>query len=728
MDVAHYETRIRSWLQQLGHPAPWAVLAASLLFTALATIETRKEVEIRLQLQLDKHADSITQTIRSRLVGYQSILRGGLGLLQASERVSRQEWQQYYEQLHLNESFPGMQGFGYSILIPATHRQATEETVRQEGFAGFRIRPEGNRPIYSSIIFLEPFDWRNQRAFGYDMYSEPVRRAAMDQAMLTGEPAISGKVFLMQETEKDKQAGFLMYLAFYGTAKGLNTPEERRAATKGFVYAPFRINDLLDSMIGKNRHPVNISIYDQERSLAQRLYHSSTGRLHGNAPTATRTVSFGQHNWIIDYEAGSEFPDSADSMTPWLVMFGGMASGFILFMLNLAYLNAQSRERLTRELMQRQELSEQRFRALFNEVPLALLAVNESGMVEHANQRAMNLFGMNQDQLLKAAVEELMPQEFRQHHRQLRNSYAIEPKARSMANGRTLHAMAADGALVPVEIGLSPLPLLQGSRLTVVALIDLREREKAKQDLDKLMQQLQQKNKELEQFVFTISHDLRAPLVTIKGFTAQLQRSIGNNASDDQIRWISRIAANADSLDVRLRELLHLSRTAHEPMQQDPVDLDELVRHATELLTMSIRDNDATVVVRSPLGIVRGHRGLLLDCIQNLMTNSLKYRSKESPVIEIFCSQDKDCISLHLRDNGIGIATEHQKRIFDIFERLDPGSVDGNGVGLAIVKTIMEKHGGSITVVSSPGQGATFILHFPLSPRTENIMPERLET
>ena len=156
---------------------------------------------------------------------HERVLRGARGLFAASRDVSREEWRAYLENLDLEASLPGAQGTGFTVVVPRAAREAHEQAVRAEGFPDYTIKPAGERDPYSSIVYLEPFSGRNLRAFGYDMYSEPTRRVAMERARDTGEPAMTHKVTLVQETDEDVQAGFLIYLPVFARNKPVGTLE-----------------------------------------------------------------------------------------------------------------------------------------------------------------------------------------------------------------------------------------------------------------------------------------------------------------------------------------------------------------------------------------------------------------------------------------------------------------------------------------------------------------------
>ena len=203
----------------------------------------------RAKSRFHQEVDRSTLAIHARLEVYEDALYGTRSFFEANPLLDRKIFHDYVDNLRIRERFPGIQGIGYTLRIPASQVAQHIEQIRRQGFPQYSIRPDFQREEYTSIIYLEPFDWRNQRAFGYDMFTEPVRRAAMERARDSGMTSISGKVKLVQETETSAQAGFLMYLPVYQKGKALATPQDRRSALLGYVYSPFRMNDLMNGVI-----------------------------------------------------------------------------------------------------------------------------------------------------------------------------------------------------------------------------------------------------------------------------------------------------------------------------------------------------------------------------------------------------------------------------------------------------------------------------------------------
>ena len=240
-----------------------------------------------------------------------------------------------------------------------------------------------------------------------------------------------------------------------------------------------------------------------------------------------------------------------------------------------------------------------------------------------------------------------------------------------------------------------------------------RELEQRADEIEAKNSELQSQNAELERFNYTVSHDLKAPLVTIKGFLGLLQKDINAQDSDAMDRDVGQIGDAADQMARLLDELLELSRIGRQMNPPENLDLSELVSEAIERVSIQIEDKGIDLRIAPDLPAVRGDPGRLLEVFQNLVDNAAKFMGdQESPRIEIGARRDNGEVYCFVRDNGVGIKPEYHDRVFDLFERLDT-RVAGTGVGLALVKRIVEVHGGRIWV-ESDGEGLGSTFHFTL--------------
>ena len=359
---------------------PWIILVIGLVSTYAIQYEARTEAKNALQQVFDFRVNEIFGNIENRLNDYEQLLRGASGLFAASESIERDEFGKYVAALKLEQNYRGVQGIGYSQLIRPPDKAAHIEKIRKQGFAGYAIRPAGERGVYSSIVYLEPFNWRNQRAFGYDMFSEPVRRVAMERARDENNISISGKVKLVQEIDKDTQAGFLMYMPVYRHDAPYETLAQRRANLAGWVYSPFRMNELMKGVLGKHFGEINaaldLEIYDGEVPSPQSRMYDSNRQLsfpssRPHAFQSVRHIDVAGHRWTVAVSSLPSFESRLNSYKVVFIIWAGIGASLLLALITWLLVNGRSRAlvlaaQMTRELKE----SETRFRAMADSAPV----------------------------------------------------------------------------------------------------------------------------------------------------------------------------------------------------------------------------------------------------------------------------------------------------------------------------------------------------------------------
>ena len=238
--------------------------------------------------------------------------------------------------------------------------------------------------------------------------------------------------------------------------------------------------------------------------------------------------------------------------------------------------------------------------------------------------------------------------------------------------------------------------------------------DRARHDLERAIGELEKRNAELERFTYTVSHDLRSPLVTVMGFLGAVEAAaINGETSSCRETWRASVA-RADRMDRLLRELLELSRVGRTARAAETVTFADLVREARALVDGRLRERGVRIEVAEDLPSVRGDRQRLVEVLQNLLDNAAKFMGEQQdPRIEVGVRQDHGPPVFFVRDNGRGIEPRYHEKVFGLFERLDPTD-EGTGVGLALVKRIVEVHGGRVWVESAGlGRGSTFCFTLP---------------
>lgn len=344
---------------------PWLALGLGLLASVSTAWLVRQGIQRDAVSQFAFSADQITIKVRERLESFELILRGGAGLFESSQQVDRQEWHHFVEKVAADEIVPGAQGIGFSLLVKPEQLANHIASVRAEGFPDYNIRPAGPRDIYTSIVYLEPFKDANLLAFGYDMYAEPVRQAAMAHARDTGLATLSGKITLVQDTDANPKPGVLMYVPVYRAGLPAWNTEQRRAALLGWTYSPFRMQDMMHGILrgweSKEGRYVDLHIFDgSETTRDKQLYDSFVTEkpVPHTIFFQHREVYFYDHLWVLEFDRISSAPD-IDYSYAWLTLAGGIAITLLLAgllrSLNDTLVNASRiADNLTAEIQQRE--------------------------------------------------------------------------------------------------------------------------------------------------------------------------------------------------------------------------------------------------------------------------------------------------------------------------------------------------------------------------------------
>ncbi|CAN7689217.1 CHASE domain-containing protein [Pseudoduganella sp. LjRoot289] len=343
-----------------------------------AAQDTRADFDFRVR--------ELVNNIAQRMQTYEQVLYGVQGLYLSSDFVDRDEFRNYLAGQALNEHFPGIQGVGYMRLIGGKQREVHTAAVRAEGFPGYNVHPEGQRPQYAPVVYIEPFSGSNLKAFGFDPLSEPVRRAALELARDSGLPAMSGKIRLVQEGEGQglEQAGFLIVLPVYHNSQPRRTLEERRAAITGWVYAPFRTGDVMAGLGGERAAMLDVEVYDGDQvGSASLMYDSQPGPPQRGLRSTVQKVRLAGHRWTVRISglAGSGVGAERDGKAQ-LIGAAGLVLSWVLAL--LAWLLARSRVKARDALTHARQLADE-----LKQGQDSLLAMAESAQRSQAVLRSI---------------------------------------------------------------------------------------------------------------------------------------------------------------------------------------------------------------------------------------------------------------------------------------------------------------------------------------------------
>ena len=320
---------------------PFLVLLICLVICYLNwdVADTSRKNELRSYFEY--RTRDVISRLEQRIISCEQILRSVRGLYNASANINRTEFRTFINSLHLDKNYPGIQGVGFSLIIPAKQIKKHISSIRQEGFPEYKIWPEGNQDFYTSIIFIEPFRDLNLRAFGYNMFSEPVRRKAMETSRDSNEAIISGKICLVQETGIKVQAGFLIYLPVYRNGTLYTTLSERRMNIIGWVFSPFRMGDFMERLFDERAADLEVEIYDNNNiSYDTKMYDSqihTTGPYH--SLTIMKEIYFNGHVWTALLKSTPQLESRIGFNAAGIILLVGISISFLLTLITWLLVN-----------------------------------------------------------------------------------------------------------------------------------------------------------------------------------------------------------------------------------------------------------------------------------------------------------------------------------------------------------------------------------------------------
>ena len=387
---------------------------------------------------------------------------------------------------------------------------------------------------------------------------------------------------------------------------------------------------------------------------------------------------------------------------------------------------------------------EEKSRTLLESAPDATIVVNEKGNIMLINEQTKVLFGYQREELIEQPIEILLPERYKANHLTHRKGFFAQPKARPMGNGLELYGRHQDGHEFPVEVSLNTLNTPDGpfalatirdvtqqklaaetlrqfnvkleeraKQMTAVLRERNQEIEKANADLQRHTEALEQSNIELQQFAYIASHDLQTPLRSISGFVQLLQQEYKSQLDEQANEWINIAVENTYRMQTIIRDILAYSRVESPTHPFEAIDLNDVYYEVTALLKNNFEEKQAEIK-STKLPTVMGNRVQLILLFQNLIGNGIKYNTNSVPEIQVSATSTEAEWIISVQDNGIGINPDYYSMIFEIFRRLHTqDEFSGNGIGLAICRRVVDRHGGRIWIESAPIQGSIFKFTLP---------------
>jgi PAS domain S-box-containing protein len=685
----------------------------------------------KIQLYFSNQVSDTIELIKNEVEIYGSVLRGGRGFFDSSEEITRSEWKTFIDSLDIKNNYPGIQGVGFSKIITPNQKESFENSIKDEGFDNFKIIPEGERGIYTSIVFLEPFDDRNQRAFGFDMYSEITRRRAMNEAKKTADIAISGKVTLVQENDDSPQNGFLAYIPVYINAEKPSSIEEREAKIFGYVYSPFRINDLMHEITKDYNSDLSFKIYDGLKNVPEQLIFESNKNLSDENVVfkETKTIYLSNHPWTIEFFNSPVYKKPLlDRLIPIILLIIGLIMTTLLC--SIIFVTTKSRkkaqvyaEKMNKDLIESLKVIEQnaidlnKFKLAVDNAYDHIVITNPEGIILFANNSVERITGFKKEEIIGTKAGKLwgglMDKEF---YKKLWNTIKNEKKnfvgeiKNKRKNGKEYFAFTS----------ISP---VLDKNSNVVYFVGIERDITKEKEIDKAK----------TEFVSLASHQLKTPLSAIKWNTELLLSGDAGKITKKQKTFIEEIETGNQRMITLVNSLLDTSNLdlGKFVIENEKLDLKKLVDIVKEENITKINEKNIKLIESydEKLTEFSGDKKMTTIIFQNLLSNSIKYTKKKGEVqIEVkdltrgskFGNKKitKKSFGIKVSDNGMGIPDHQKDKIFSKMFRADnakENETDGTGLGLYIIKSIIDQTGGEIWFESKEGEGTSFYITFPIT-------------
>lgn len=712
------------------------VFLLSLLTTWGAWDGARRDAHADLAAQFDYRTRDLVNATARRMAVYEQVLRGARGFMRGRVDIPRREFAEYVQIQNLQEHFPGIEALGIASVIPLSQVAAHEAALHAQGFRSYQVHPEPAGSFATSITHIEPFKGRNLRAFGFDMYSEPVRRAAMEAARDTGAAALSGKVVLVQDS-RDQPPGFLMYVPVYRHGAPTTSVPERRAALVGWVYAPFRMQDLMRGVGGALADDLQVAVYDGGYAVPQAQLFSSPAAAAWRQPLLRRTLplTISGRPWLLDIASSPSFEARLDTRRPRVIALTGIGLGFLLSV--VVWLLATDRRRavqlaraMTLELRQSYERNEAeriRMDLILQNTYDAFIATDAEGRVTDWNRRAVQQFGWTREQALGRDVGELLvPPAQRVPSEHGFAQFARDGVPFVMGEPAEVMARHRDGHLVPVDMVVAALPAAIGGASAFLRDITPRREAEARellrqQRLDEARTALarSQKLEAVGKLTGGVAHDFNNILHIISANVQLLLRS--DNNSEKRLRSILDAVERGGKLSSQL-----LAFARRQPLHPSLVDVGQLIERMDSLLHRAA--GDAVAIALNPasdlwetlvdpnqlenvlLNLVINARDAMQGAGQvTIGLNNHRVDSTAAPDPEL---APGEYVLITVTDSGEGMPPEVIERAFEPFFTTKPEG-KGTGLGLSMAHGFVRQSGGHIRIDSVPGQGTTISIYLP---------------
>jgi PAS domain S-box-containing protein len=682
------------------HWMHWSVIAISLLLTIAAWKNSSSEIEHNKKQRFDFLSSQLLERITKRMSRYEDALYTGVVVIQTQNgKIDSKDWKRFSKALKLESMYPGVNGIGVIFHVPP---EKLDDFIKEERNQrlDFHIHPLHDKNEYWPITYIEPIRG-NEQAVGLDMAFEKNRLLAAKQARDTSEVQITKPIILVQDAKKSP--GFLQFVPFYNS-HDIATKEQRRKHFVGHVYAPFIMQKLITGVLDQDNRHVIFSIYDGDQRLYDEL--NSDNSDYKSTPLYSNKVIVKMYNrpWTFTIQTGASFDQVVSNNQSDYILLGGIVINILLVLLFVMLSGRNLRSLvLVDEMTKKVIAGEEYFRHIIEAAPCGMIITNNKGIIENVNPQAELLFGYNKKELLGHPIDMLVPQIFHEVHSADSDDSYKNKSHRRLGLDENVHGLKRNGDEFSAEIELAYFEGDDGPKI-LSTIVDMT-------DNVAMTDELKRSNKDLNDFAYVASHDLKAPLRGIMQLASWIEEDIEGNASDETKKHLKLLQNRTARLEKLLDDLLTYSRIGHHREEVEEVDVLEMVQALYNLLVPPV---GFSLNIIEPLPVLITLSTPLDVIFRNLIGNAIKHHDKPDGIISISVIEYNKYYEFSVTNDGPGIDFKHHDKIFEMFQTLRPrDEVEGSGMGLSIIKRMLESHGGYIKVTSDGERGVSFIFSWP---------------
>ncbi|MET0155383.1 MAG: PAS domain S-box protein [Rickettsiales bacterium] len=506
------------------------------------------------------------------------------------------------------------------------------------------------------------------------------------------------------------------YLRLYGY---INKKGEKADVHAFFSEETTRFNDA---------YPLSVRVYDNAHN-GKIIYGQELGDADIKAGEATglhyeKRLSLRGRDWRVSFVPAPIYFSHAITWHIWTILGFGLiltgAAGTLVFSLVARNVSAQGQmdeqSRKLSEMSQNILTGEEKIRAILDNTVDGMITIDDKGKIESFNKACEKIFGYAAKEVLGRNVNMLMPEPYHDEHDQYLKNYASTGNKKIIGVGREVAGKRKDGSVFPLDLSVAEVKIGKG-RVFSGIVRDISERKRVEAEREIFVRDLERSNKELDDFAYIASHDMKEPLRGLYNNARFLLEDYAEKLDADGKNMLERINYLSQRMEKLVNDLLYFSRIGRQNLAIQKTDLNEVMEDIKKLMEDSLIEQNATILVPEKLPVVTCDKPRITEAFRNLIANAVKYNDKSEKTVEIgyltrFPNRHGKMLYgvFYVKDNGIGIKEEFYDDIFRIFKRLneEDDTKKGTGAGLTFVKKIIERHNGQIWPASEFGKSTTF--------------------